>query len=201
MHISSKEVRGFGEHQNIQSSFDNLSLDDRIGRLEGCYESLVENMPRADKVTLLVFSGDLDKVLASLIIATTASSLGMEVTVFFTFWGINVLKEKRKFAEKTIKEKMIGLMTPAGTRHMGVSHMNMLGAGSLMLRQMMKDKNIVSAEELMLLAQDSGVKLVACSMTMQVMGIRNEELISGIEIAGAASYLEDASRSGCTLFV
>jgi len=169
-------------------------LEQRINRLE-------ETVPRADKVTLLVFSGELDKVLAGLMIATTAASLGMEVTVFFTFWGINVLKEKRSYSGKAVKERMIDLMTPAGPGFMGVSQLNMLGAGRMMLKQMMKDKEVVSADELLVIARDSGVKLVACSMTMQVMGIRKDELTEDIEIAGAASYLVDASRSGCTLFI
>ncbi len=93
------------------------------------------------------------------------------------------------------------MMTPTGPGSMGVSQMNMLGAWRTMLKQMMRDKDIVSAEELLDIARDSGVRLVACSMTMQVMGIRGEELGSGIEIAGAASYLVDASHSGCTLFI
>jgi peroxiredoxin family protein len=170
MSISSEEVREYRE-QHTQSAFDLPSSEDRINRLEANFGTLVENMPGSGKVTLLVFSGDLDKVLVSLILATTASSLGLEVTVFFTFWSINILNEKRKPGEKSIKEKMIGLMAPTGIRYIDVSHMNMLGAGSLMLRQMMKNKHIVSAEELMLLARDGGVKLLACSMTMQVMGI------------------------------
>ena len=136
-------------------------------------------------MTLLVFSGELDKVLAGLMIAATAASLGMSVTVFFTFWGLNVLKEKRSYSGKDIKERMIDMMTPTGPGNMGVSQMNMLGAGRMMLD----------------IARESGVRLVACSMTMQVMGIRESELTDDIEIAGAASYLMDASRSGCTLFI
>ena len=112
-----------------------------------------------------------------------------------------MLKEKRSYAGKDVKERMIDMMTPAGPGSMGVSQMNMLGAGRMMLKQMMKDKDIVSADELLEIARDSGVRLVACSMTMQVMGIREEELAPGIEVAGAASYLVDASRSGCTLFI
>jgi peroxiredoxin family protein len=96
---------------------------------------------------------------------------------------------------------MIDLMTPKGANHMGVSQLNMLGMGPMMLNQMMKEKNIVSVEELLSLCKESGVHIVACSMTMQVMGIREGELASGIEIAGAASYLREASRSGCTLFI
>ena len=96
---------------------------------------------------------------------------------------------------------MIDFMTPAGASHMGVSQLNMLGMGAVMLQQMMKDKNIVSADELLEYARNAGVNIVACSMTMQVMGIKPEELTDGINVAGAASYLTEASRSGCTLFI
>ena len=178
-----------------------MSMEDRLEQFEHRLRQIEETAPRSDKVTLLVFSGELDKVLAGLMIATTAASLGMEVTVFFTFWGINVLKEKRSFSGKGVKERMIDIMTPTGPESMGVSQLNMLGAGRTMLKQMMKEKDVVSAEELLDIAKESGVKLVACSMTMQVMGIRDEELTDDIEVAGAASYLVDASRSGCTLFI
>jgi len=184
-----------------QAGLEQFTLQQRITLLEQEIEQLRRTTPDANKVTLLVFSGDQDKALAGLIIATTAASLGMEVTIFFTFWGINILKEKRVYAGKDVKEKMIDFMTPTGAGHMGVSQMNMLGIGAGMLQQMMKDKNIVSADELLSLAREAGVKIIACSMTLQVMGIRQEELTDGIEIAGAASYLTEASRSGCTLFI
>ena len=177
------------------------SVEQRLDDLEAQVSRLEASAPRADKVTRLVFSGELDKVLAGLMIAATAASLGMSVTVFFTFWGLNVLKEKRSYSGKDIKERMIDMMTPAGPGNMGVSQMNMLGAGRMMLKQMMKEKDVVSVEELLDIARESGVRLVACSMTMQVMGIRESELTDDIEIAGAASYLMDASRSGCTLFI
>jgi peroxiredoxin family protein len=187
--------------QPAYSPHSPTSVEDRLAAIEARIEKIEASAPRVDRVTLLVFSGELDKVLAGLLIASTAASMGMNVTVFFTFWGINVLKEKRSFSGKGVKERMIDMMTPTGPGSMAVSQMNMLGAGRTMLKQMMRDKDIVSAEELLDIARDSGVRLVACSMTMQVMGIREEELGSGIEVAGAASYLVDASHSGCTLFI
>lgn len=178
-----------------------LSTEERLNALESELDSLRRQTPDANKITLLFFSGEQDKVLAGLMIAATAASMGQNVTAFFTFWGINVLKEKRLYSGKDLKERMIDLMTPAGANHMGVSQLNMLGMGPMMLKQMMKDKHIVSVDELLGLCQESGVRIVACSMTLQVMGIRQEELASGIEVAGAASYLADASHSGCTLFI
>ncbi len=183
------------------AGIEQFTVEQRVSLLEQELAQLRRTVPDANKVTLLVFSGDQDKALAGLLIATTAASMGMDVTLFFTFWGINVLKQKRVYSGKDIKEKMIDFMTPAGAGHMGVSKLNMLGMGANMLQQMMKDKNVVSAEELLDLARESGVHMIACSMTMQVMGIKLEELVDGIEVAGAASYLQNASHSGCTLFI
>jgi peroxiredoxin family protein len=152
-------------------------------------------------VSLILFSGELDKVLASLIIASTAASMGMEVSVFFTFWGINVLKEKRIIEHKALLEKMIDIMTPVGPDDMPVSQMNMLGAGAALLKRMMKDKHVIAAHELLDVARESGVKLHVCSMTMQVMGLRKEELITEIDEVGAAAYVQEASRAGLTLFI
>jgi len=178
-----------------------LSLEERIANLEQEVLHLRENAPRADKATLLIFSSDLDKVLAGLVIATTAASMGMEVTCFFTFWGLNVLKEKRVYGGKAVMERMIDLMTPAGPGHMGVSRLNMGGAGAAMLKHMMKGKKVLNGDEFLHLAKESGVRLIACSMSMDVMGIRQEELTDGIEVGGAAAYLGEASRSGVTLFI
>jgi peroxiredoxin family protein len=178
-----------------------LSVEDRIANLEQEVLHLRGQAPRADKATLLIFSSDLDKVLAGLVIATTAASMGMEVTVFFTFWGLNVLKEKRVYQGKAVMERMIDLMTPTGPGHMGVSRMNMGGAGAVMLKHMMKGKNVMSGDEFLALAKESGVRLIACSMSMDVMGIRKEELTDGIDVGGAAAYLGEAARSGVTLFI
>ena len=127
--------------------------------------------------------------------------MGIEVTCFFTFWGLNVLKEKRLYEGKAVMERMIDLMTPTGPGHMGVSRMNMGGAGAAMLKHMMKDKNVLSGAEFLNLAKESGVRLIACSMSMDVMGIRKEELTEGIEVGGAAAYLGErphAPASPCS---
>ena len=136
---------------------------------------------------------------ASLIIASTAASMSMEVEIFFTFWGINVLKEKRIIENKDLLEKMIDIMTPAGPEGMPVSQMNMLGAGAALLKRMMKEKDVISANELLDVARESGVKLNVCSMTMEVMGIRKEELITDIEEVGAASYITKPFKSSTVI--
>jgi peroxiredoxin family protein len=177
------------------------TLEQRLDVLEDAMAELRRNVPDSGKVTLLFFSSDLDKVLAGLIIAATAASMGMQVTAFFTFWGINVLKKQRIMTSKTLPERLLGLVTPAGPARMPVSRMNMLGAGRSMLTAMMKHRRVASADELLQLAVEHDVRLVACSTTLQVMGIHREELLDAAEVAGAAAYLGDASRSGCTLFI
>lgn len=193
---------GDTEAASIRERISRLEKElQRLDNIQQEVNALRENTPRCDKVALVLFSGELDKVLASLIIASTAASMGMEVEVFFTFWGINVLKERRLIEHKALLEKMIDIMTPVGPDGMPVSQMNVLGAGAVMLKRMMKEKNIISAHELLEVARESGVKLHVCSMTMQVMGIKKEELMTDIEEVGAATYVRNASRAGLTLFI
>jgi len=154
-----------------------------------------------NRVTVVVFSGDLDRVTAALVIATGAASMGLAVSLFFTFWGLSVVKKERRLAGKNVLEKAFSVMTPAGIGGLGVSKMNFAGAGALMLRKMMKDKDVASVEELFAMAREMGVRMVACTMTMDVMGVREEELIDGMELGGVATYLGDASDSKVTLFI
>lgn len=152
--------------------------------------------------TLVVFSGDLDKVLASFIIANGAAAMGRPVTMFFTFWGLNALRKSENVkVKKPIIDSMFGFMMPRGTRKLTLSKMHMGGMGTAMMKKVMKDKNVDSLEDLMKQAMANGVKLVACTMSMDVMGITKEELIDGVELAGVASYLGDAEESNVNLFV
>ena len=153
------------------------------------------------RVTLVVFSGDFDRQLASLVIATGAAAMGMEVSVFYTFWGLTALKKGRRLDGKTLKEKMFALMTPEGLSTMPVSKMNFAGVGRAMLKAMMKEKEVASVEELFAMARESGVKLIACTMSMDVMGVTREELIDGVVLGGVATFLGDASRSRVSLFI
>jgi peroxiredoxin family protein len=155
-----------------------------------------------NRATLVVFSGDLDKVLAGFVIATGAAAAGLEVSMFFTFWGLSALKKPGAQAgPKNIKEKMFGMMTPSRSLAMGTSKMNFFGAGSLMLRSMMKDKQIATLEELIDLAREMGVKMIACTMSMDAMGVGKQELFDGIEYGGVAYYMADAANSRVTLFI
>ena len=152
--------------------------------------------------TIIVFDGELDKVLASFVIANGALAMGRPVTMFFTFWGLTALRktEKQKLKKSPV-EKMFGTMLPRGTKELGLSRMNMGGMGTKMMRAIMKDKNIDSLEDMMKKAMENGVRIVACSMSMDVMGIRKEELIDGVEIGGVGTYLADAEESNVNLFI
>ena len=152
--------------------------------------------------TIIVFDGDMDKVLASFVIANGALAMGRPVTMFFTFWGLTALrKDNRVRLKKSFMEKMFGAMLPRGSKKLKLSKMNMGGMGTSMMRKIMKDKNIDSLEEMMKNAMDNGVKIIACSMSMDVMGIRPEELIDGVEIGGVGTYLGDAEESDVNLFI
>lgn len=152
--------------------------------------------------SMVVFSGDLDKAIAALIIANGAASMGRKVTLFFTFWGLNILrKNERVSASKNFIEKMFGIMMPRGSKKLGLSRMNMMGMGPKMIRAVMKSKNVNSLEELLESAMKSGVRIVACQMSMDIMGIKREELIDGVEIAGVATFLGSAEMSDTNLFI
>ncbi|WP_438432143.1 FAD-dependent oxidoreductase [Gorillibacterium sp. sgz500922] len=156
----------------------------------------------ADGSTLVVFSGDLDKAIASFIIANGAAASGKKVTLFFTFWGLNILRKPEAVAvRKSFVGRMFGRMMPRGSRKLGLSRMNMLGMGPKMIRGVMKSRNVASLEELMATAVRQGVELVACQMSMDVMGIAMEELIDGVTVAGVGYYLGKADRSSVNLFV
>ncbi|WP_423408225.1 CoA-disulfide reductase [Heyndrickxia sp. MSNUG] len=158
--------------------------------------------PAKNGATMVVFSGDLDKAIATFIIASGAAAMGKEVTLFFTFWGLNILKRNdAPSAEKDMMAKMFSMMMPKGPSDLPLSKMNMGGMGAKMIKTVMANKNVDSLETLMKNAMDAGVKLVACGMSMDIMGIKKEELINGVEIGGVAAYLGDAEDSGLNLFI
>lgn len=152
--------------------------------------------------TLVVFSGDLDKVLASFIIANGAAAMNRPVTMFFTFWGLNALRKSEHVkVKKPLIDKLFGLMMPRGSQNLKLSKMNMAGMGTAMLKKVMNDKNVDSLETLMKTAMANGVRLVACTMSMDIMGITKDELIDGVEFGGVASYLGEAEEGNVNLFI
>nr|WP_279586188.1 DsrE/DsrF/DrsH-like family protein [Halanaerobium saccharolyticum] len=151
---------------------------------------------------MVVFSGELDKAIASFIIANGAAAMGNQVTLFFTFWGLNVLRKDGPVnADKNMMEKMFAKMMPRGSKKLPLSNMNMMGIGPKMIRGIMEKKGVDSLEELIENAVDNGVRLVACQMTMDMLGIKKEELISGVEVGGVATFLGSADESNMSLFI
>ncbi len=158
---------------------------------------------RRKGATLVVFSGEMDKVMASLVIANGAAAMGGKVTMFFTFWGINALRRERavKVAGKSALDRMFGWMLPRGLGSLPLSKMNFLGAGRRLMKHQMASKNLPNLPGLLGAARMAGVRLVVCTMSMDAMGIRAEELIDGVEFGGVADFLGAAESSGTNLFV
>jgi tRNA 2-thiouridine synthesizing protein A len=153
--------------------------------------------------TIVVFSGDLDKVIAALIIANGALAMGDEVTLFFTFWGLSALRREPSVsaAGKPLLDRMFGWMLPVGLGQLVLSKMHMGGMGTAMMKYVMKCKKVESAPQLLAQAQAAGMRIVACSMSLDVMGLKPEELIDGVEIGGVATFLAESNRSNATLFI
>lgn len=185
------------------ATFDQDALLNRIAVLEQRVAQL-ENAPAQgieDRLAMVVFSGDLDKAIAALIIATGAAAMGLEASMFFTFWGIGALKKGKRYAGKNVLEQGFTAMLPGGLGQMGLSQMNFFGAGAQIIRKLMRDHAVASPEELFALAQELGVRMVACDMSRELLGVRDEELIDGLETGGVAAFLGDAARAKVTLFV
>lgn len=152
--------------------------------------------------TLILFSDDLDKALATFVLANGAAATGQKVSIFFTFWGLNVLKKIQKpRTEKDVFGKMFGMMLPSSSLRLKLSKMNMMGLGSRMMRFLMKRKGIDSLESLRSQALAQGVEFIACQMSMDMMGIRREELLDEVTIGGVATYMERADKANVNLFI
>jgi peroxiredoxin family protein len=155
------------------------------------------------KKTVIVFSGDFDKVMAAFIIANGAAAMGDDVTMFFTFWGLNSLRRENGSTTqpKSGLQKMFAFMMPKGPEHLGLSRMNMAGMGPRMMKKVMKQQNVTSLGDLIDMAKEQEIKMVACTMSMDVMGLKEEELIDGLEYAGVATYLGEADEANVNLFI
>lgn len=154
------------------------------------------------KTTIVLFSGDYDKAMAAYIIANGAAAYDHEVTIFHTFWGLNALRKDENIeVKKGFMEKMFGKMMPRGADKMGLSKMNFAGFGPKMIKDVMKKHNAMTLPQLIEMAQEQDVKLVACTMTMDLLGLQQEELLNNIEYAGVAAYLADAEEGNVNLFI
>ena len=160
-------------------------------------------MVEKEKFTLVLFSGDLDKALAAFIMATTAASMGMEVTMFFTFWGLNVIKRNEgKIQSKGIMRKMLNILNRGGPKRLKMSRFNMLGLGTGMMKKLMKESNMPTIDEFIQMAQDMGVKMIPCSTSCGILGLPDDAFREGtMSQAGAAFFLGQARESKITLFI
>lgn len=179
------------------------NIEEQIEQLKAQIAA-VEKKTTENKISMIVFSGDLDKVLASFIIATGSVAMGMEVVMFFTFWGTSVLRDKGKdVGGKDIMSKMFGAMLPKGTGKAKLSKMNMGGMGTAMMKSLMKKKNVASLEQMLEMAAELGVKIFVCEMSMDLMGFKREEIINypDLTYCGVAKFLEEAQNSRVQLFI
>jgi len=160
-------------------------------------------MAEKEKFTIVMFSGDLDKALAGFILATTAASMGMEVSMFFTFWGLNIIKRNEGgIKSKGLMRKMLNLMNRGGSKRLKLSRFNMLGLGTWMMKKLMKESNYPSIDEFITMAHQMGVKLIPCSTTCGIMGLPEDAFRSEAEgLAGAAYFLGEARQSKVALFI
>ena len=166
----------------------------------GSSDSIVNNAQ--ENATIVLFSGELDKAIAAMIIAQGAAAQGKNVTIFFTFWGLNALrKSSHAPVSKNFIEKMFGFMMPKGSKKLPLSNMNMLGMGPQMIKSIMKKKNVDQLDVMMSNAQGLGIKFIACTMSMDLMGIKKEELLDNIEYGGVGTYISSNENVGTTLFI
>jgi peroxiredoxin family protein len=159
-------------------------------------------MAETKKTNIILFSGEYDKAMAAYIIANGAAAFDHEVTIFHTFWGLNALrKDEQVPVKKGFLEKMFGKMMPRGADKMGLSKMNFAGFGPKMIKEVIKKHNALPLPQLIEMAQEQDVKLVACTMTMDLLGLQKEELLENIEYAGVAAYIGDAEEGKVNLFI
>ncbi|MEO5367795.1 MAG: DsrE/DsrF/DrsH-like family protein, partial [Magnetococcus sp. WYHC-3] len=179
-------------------------LDARLGemqqRWEQRFQTLEQRLP-GNRVSIVVFSGDMDRVLAAMVLAHGALALGMEVSLFFTFWGLAGLKRNTRLGGKSFRQQMLTLFLPRRSEDLGLSRLNMLGLGSTMMKSMMRDKHVASLEELRDMAVELGARMIGCTMAMDLMGVTKDELIDGVELGGVAAYMDDALHSRVSLFL
>jgi Uncharacterized conserved protein len=189
-------------NQLLSVGFENKTFTAKIKKgIKKDDSQTVQNKNKNNK-SMIVFSNDLDKAIASFIIANGAAAMGRKVTMFFTFWGLNILrKPKTSGVKKDFISRIFGVMMPKGSRKLSLSKMNMAGIGPKMIRYLMNKKDVYSLEELVAQAQQNGIEFMACNMSMDIMGIKKEELIDGVTIGGVASFLGSAEESDMSLFI
>lgn len=186
--------------KNLLSVEERLSLlEKRLSEME--QQQANETAEKLNQLVIILFSRDLDKVLSAFIIASAACALDIKVKIVFTFWGISAIKDKRVFSKKKISEKLMSLMSPKSFKNLPISNLNMLGIGPKFLKYMMKGHKMASLEDLMNICVEEGAQFLACEMTMNIMGIKKEELLPGIEYTGVTKIITEAMHSNFTLYI
>ena len=178
-------------------------IQKQLEALKAQVDAIEKRVP-SNKLSMIVFSGDLDKALAAFIIATGSIAMGLEVVMFFTFWGTSMLRDKNKsVGGKDVMSTMFGTMLPKGVDAVKLSKMNMAGMGTSMMKSLMKKKNVASLDEMIDMAGQLGVKIYICEMTMDLMGFKREEMIQypDLDYCGVSKFLEDAIDSKVQLFL
>lgn len=172
----------------------------KMTEFQGQIKQIKSSLPD-DQIAIVAYSGDMDTMLCPLLMSVGAVSLGMKAKVFFSFWGVNCLKKETIYKGKSFMEKMMTFALPSGPNSLGTSKMNMMGVGPAFFKTIMKKKNITSLPELIEMAQELGVEMTVCQMSMDAMGIVRDELIDGVKYGGVALFLKDAAQSKINLFV
>ena len=189
-------------HRFLSSGAENGHYKVLLEKSTPCSAEALKQESTDKGKTFILFSDDLDKTLATFVLANGAAATGKKVTIFFTFWGLNAIKKVNKpRVKKDFFGTMFGKMLPSNTTKMGLSKMNMGGMGAKMMRFIMKRKGIESLESLRQQAVENGVEFIACQMSMDVMGIQKEELLDNVVIGGVATYMNRAEESNVNLFI
>ena len=186
---------------NVDQSIPDMQT--LMAQLRQCEKSMadLQELAAEDRMTIVVFSGDMDKVLASLFLATGAASMGCEVSMYYTFWGLSALRQKAVYKNKNIWHRMLAWMLPCGVSRLKTSKMHFAGIGPKLFNHLMKKQNVPHLQQMLDTAKELGVQMTACSTAMNIMGIKSDELIDGLQVGGVATYMQAASQSRVNLFI
>ena len=184
-------------------------IDDRLGLMEEQVDILKKKVQklenaRKDQLSIAIVSGDLDKVLAAMIISLAAAAMDMQVKLFFSFWALSALRDRKKKGKgKNFISKMFGMMLPKGKNKLKLSNLNMMGMGPMMIKGLMKKQNVLSIEQMFQEAGELGIEITVCEMSMGLMGFKKEEIIDypNLRYAGATTFVSDAGESSMQLFI
>ena len=202
--LSLRDLRQNEQFAALESEVRELTrrCNEQALRLEA-FSGLAQHTGQEDKLSLIAFSGSLDRLIAAFVLATGAAAMGMKVSMFFTFWATAALRKDTSRVQKTLLERLFAWMLPKGVKQLPLSQMNMAGGGPLMIRHIMRKKGVASLEEMIELAAELGVEINVCTMSMDLLGMKPDELLDypGRSFCGVAKFLETAAPGKVTLFL